>query len=154
MDKLTIVNGKTLLTWFKNDELRCFAGWPKEVQEIANSKLLGVRPFLAMDRKGNWSKNRVSMAQCKPGCVLKLWDKHEWLKIDASTAIAYEAGVALAKVFEKYKLTLSASNSEVSIVTSAIEHRHTIVIDISCDHQDIEEDDILEEVKRLEELLQ
>jgi len=75
-----VVCGKTLLEWFRNDQLSCFLGWPKAIRHIAVGKGLGACPFVAMLRNGKCHKYRKSGKDLQAGGVYKLWPGHEWLK--------------------------------------------------------------------------
>lgn len=77
-NKDTIIDGKTLKEWFQNKELRCFSGWPKEVQKIAFGKVLGYVPFKMMHRNGSWAKYRKGAKNLQPGGVYRLWEGHAW----------------------------------------------------------------------------
>lgn len=74
-----IVCGKTLLEWFKNEELRCLGGWPDAVQAIAKHKDMQI-PFVALYQHGGWSAYRKRASAMKASVVYRLWDGHEWLK--------------------------------------------------------------------------
>ena len=74
------INGKTLLEWFSNKELCCFASWPKDVQIVAKSNGLGKAPFNSMLRNGKWSKYGKDYNELMPGGIYRLVSEHAWYK--------------------------------------------------------------------------